>query len=55
VVAKNPESTKGLFRQAKSLAGLGFTEKATKIIEGLIAKNPNGKEYSQFWIAAQIR
>jgi hypothetical protein len=42
VVAKNPESTKGQFRKAKALTGLGYTEKAIVILESLVAKDPNG-------------
>lgn len=30
------------FRKAKALAGIGYTEKAIKILEDLVSKNQNG-------------
>jgi hypothetical protein len=30
------------FRKAKALAGVGYTEKAIKILEDLVSKNPDG-------------
>lgn len=43
VTAKNPENTKMLFRKAKALSGIGYTEKAIKVLEDLVAKNPEGQ------------
>ena len=42
MTSKNPENTKMLFRKAKALSGQGYTEKAIKVLEDLVAKNPDG-------------
>jgi len=45
VLKKNPTNTKALFRKAKSLSGTGYTEKAIKILEDLVAKNPDDSAF----------
>ena len=46
------------FRKAKALAGVGYTEKAIKILENLVSKNPDGMcpgTFRSFWLAIWLR
>jgi hypothetical protein len=41
-LSKNENNHKALFRKGKAQAELGFTEKAEKILDDLLKKNPTG-------------
>ncbi|KAF8339849.1 TPR-like protein [Cantharellus anzutake] len=55
VLKKNPTNTKALFRRAKSLSSTGYTEKAIKILEDLVAKNPDDSTFTSELAAARAK
>jgi len=55
VTEKNPDNTKMQFRKAKALAGIGYTEKAIKILEDLVSKNQNDALFKSELAAVRIK
>lgn len=45
-IAINPKNYKALYRKAKAQGELGYFEKAEKILEDLLVKNPDGVQCS---------